>query len=266
MKSIKKRKFLTRAFCIQIAALLLLGTGALKVAAEDSDHQFAGYVSNEESRFVGYVWGFIKEFKNEVISGQRWRNTQYYWGQCRFLGRDHLNFVDSVDIAYIAGHGSASYIVMGSGEGCRLNNKAWGSYSTPNRRGDLEYIVFHSCKVLQMDSNWRQRWRHYESTKNQKRPFSGLHIAMGFRTNHYNGAGAGRWAADEFAENLEDGYSVRYSWYEAAEDARWLAGWRSNKPAAFYIRPHRNERVWQHNSRDYKYGDSQYLLDAYYMK
>lgn len=244
-------------FCL--LTLLTISAMIISVWAEDTDHQFVGYVSNEESRFVGYVWGFIDEFDNT------WTNTQYYWGQARFLGSDHLYFADSADLAYIAGHGSASYIAMSSGEGCNLTNVELGSYSTPEGTGDLEYIVFHSCSVLQMDSNWRSRWRHYYSTRNQKRPFSGLHMAMGFRTSHYNGWGAGRWAADEFAENLEDGYSVRYAWYEAAEDARFLAGYKDNKPAIFYIRPHKYETISGHNSQDYKYGDANYLLDAYYM-
>lgn len=229
---------------------------------EDSDNQFAGYVSDEEGRFVDYVWGFVDEFKNT------WTKSQYYWGECRFLGSGHLSYADAVDLVYIAGHGSPSYIVMSSGEDCGLTSKAWGSFSSDNRRGDLEYIVFHSCNVLKMNSGWRSRWRHYYSTRNQKRPFSGLHLAMGFRTKHRNGAGAGWWAADEFAENLEDGYSVRYAWYEAAEDARFLILWypNRNKPAVFYIRPHRYEKISGHNSLDYKYGDPEYLLDAYYMQ
>lgn len=227
---------------------------------EDSDNQFAGYVSDEEDRFVGYVWGFVDEFQNT------WQKAQYYWGACRMLGSQHLSYADSVDLVYTAGHGNASLIVLkGSEGGCDLSRMAWGSYSSPDRRGDLEYIVFHSCSVLKMDSNWRGRWRHYSSTKNEKRPFSGLHIAMGFRTTHYNGLGAGRKAADLFAENLEDGLSVRKAWYNAARDARWLAGWKDNKPAIFYIRPHKDEKISQHNSKDYHYGDPEYLLDAYYM-
>jgi len=247
-----------KLWLLWLAAVTLIVLFAAAAAAEDSDHQFVGYVSNEEDRFVDYVWGFLDEYKNT------WTNTQYYWGECRFLGTDRLSFVDSADLAYIAGHGNASYIVMSEGQGCSLSDKAWGRYASADQNGDLEYIVFHSCKVLQMDSNWRSRWRAYSA--GQKRPFSGLHVAMGFRTNHYNGAGAGWWAADEFAENLEDGYSVRYAWYEAAEDARWLAGWKGNKPAIFYIRPHKDEKASQHNSTDYKFGDSNYLLDAYYME
>lgn len=232
---------------------------------EDFDHQFVGYVSNEEDRFVDYVGGFRDEFKGT------WTNTQYYWGEVRFLEADHMTFADSADLAYIAGHGSPSKIAMSSGQKCWLPNTALGSYSTLSHRGDLEYIVFHSCSVLSLADRdgvpWRERWAHTSATKDQPRPFSGLHVAMGFRTTHHNGADAGWWAADEFAENLEEGcYSVRKSWYEAAEDARWLAAWTDNKPAIFYLRPHKYEKASQHNSTDYKYGDPDYLLDAYYMK
>jgi hypothetical protein len=226
---------------------------------EDNDNQFVGYVSNEEDRFTGYVWGFVDEFKNT------WTNTQYYWGECRFLQNDHKSFADSADLAYVAGHGSPSYIVMGTGQECDLTKCAWGSYSSADRTGDLEYIVFHSCQVLSLDGDWRGRWMHTAATQTQKRPFSGLHVAMGYRTNHINGLGAGRWTADEFAENLEDGYSVRYAWLEAVEDARWLAGWQENMGAVFFLKPHKDETISQHNSWDYKYGDPEYILDAYYM-
>lgn len=58
---------------------------------------------------------------------------------------------------------------------------------------------------------------------------------------------------------------MRYAWYEAVEDYRWRAGYKGNKPAIFYLRPHKNETKSGHNSLDYKYGDPEYLLDAYYM-
>ena len=244
----------------------LTGTLPVYVAGkEDTDHQFVGYVSNVEDRFKGYVCGFRDEFKGT------WTNTQYYWGEVRFLEADHLTFADSADLAYIAGHGSPSKIEMSSGQKCWLPNAALGSYSDLSHKGDLEYIVFHSCSVLSLADRdgvpWRERWAHTAATRDQPRPFSGLHVAMGFRTTHHNGADAGWWAADEFAENLEEGcYSVRYSWYEAAEDARWLAAWTDNKPAIFYLRPHKYEKASQHNSTDYQYGDPDYLLDAYYMK
>ena len=248
-----------------------------EISFEDSDKEFVGYVSDEESRFKGYVSSFKNEF------GSTWPCRHYLWGKSHFLGNQHLSYADSADLAYIAGHGSPSRIIMSKDQDCVLENCAWGSYSSSSRKGDLEYIVFHSCSVLKMNSewsdawrsysptenpnpDWRDRWRHFSWTKHRKRPFSGLHMAMGFRTKHKNGSGAGRWAADEFAENLKDGYPVRYAWYEAAEDARFLTGWKENKAAVFYIRPHKDENIHDCNSRDYRYGDPEYLLDVYYMK
>jgi hypothetical protein len=243
-------------------ALLVLfaAVAAISVAiAEDTDHQFVGYVSDQEDRFVDYVWSFIDEFDNT------WTNTQYYWGRCYML--QNMSYANSADLAYLAGHGSPSSITLKGSEGsCYLPNYAWGRYTDSSRAGDLEYIVFQSCKVLAMNSDWRSRWRHYSSTQSQPRPFSGLHVAMGLHTNHVNALGSGPMVADEFAENLEDGFSVRYAWYEAVEDYRYLNLWEDNKPAVFYIRPHENETISQHNSTDYHYGDSSYLLDAYYME
>ena len=256
---------------------------------EDTDAEFVVYISDEEGRFVDYANGFIDEFKDT------WKKSQYYWGECRALGHDHLNFVDSADLAFLVGHGIPSVMYLnpsepdsctyapnccdfenkawGSGNYptprcCDFENKAWGSYSSADRTGDLEYIVFMSCNVLKMDSpkNWRGRWRHgYEAfTHGLARPFSGLHMALGYRTKHVGSSILGRWEADEFAENLKDGLPVRHAWYEAVDDYRhWVPNDR-NQPAIFYIRPHKNETLDEHDSRDYKYGHPDYLLDAMY--
>ncbi len=157
-------------------------------------------------------------------------------------------------------------ITINSGQRCDLQQMAWGSYSSKDRKGDLEYIVFHSCSTLAMDSNWRTRWVHNASNKNSERPFSGLHMAMGFRTKHWHSGMTGDWTADEFAENLEDGYTVRYAWYEAVDDYRWTVPGKPNKPAIFYLKPHKNEILSGHTRKDYHYGDPEYILDAYYME
>lgn len=224
---------------------------------EDVDDQFAVYVSNEEDRFLDYVSAFISEFDNT------WDRTQYYWGHCYQLGSHHIYYADDVDLVYTAGHGLPSEITLNDTEGrCGLSNYAWGSFSSSYGTGDLEYIVFHSCQVLKNDTNWRSRWKMSSSTDDK--PFSGLHVAMGYRTNHYNGSvGAGPAAADDFAENLEDGYSVKYAWYKAAVDNRSHTS--GNKPCIFYVRPHKYETISQHNSIDYRYGDPEYLIDAYYL-
>lgn len=231
------------------------------LSMEKNDKTFVVYTSDEEGRFASYANGFKDEFKDT------WKLTQDDRGKCSALGHDHMNGADSADLAFLVGHGSPSSITLNSGEdGCWLPGKAWGSYSSSDRTGDLEYIVFMSCKVLSVDidGKWRGRWRRYTSDIHGKRPFSGLHMALGFKTNHNGTAVSGYWEADEFAENLKDGLPVRLAWYMAVDDYRWMQSSQVNQVAVFYIRPHRDETIDEHDGRDYKYGDPEYLLDAYY--
>ena len=224
---------------------------------EDVDAQYSGYVSDQETRFVSYVWGFLSHYSNSP-----WVQSQYYWGHCYQIGSSHLSYADAADLAYLAGHGSASSITLHDGEGsCDLSTMGWGSYSSAGRTGDLEYIVFHSCSVLSTDALWRSRWKMQSST--DVKPFSGLHVAMGYRTSHYNGDDAGPACAEDFADNLEDGLSVRYAWYKAAADNR--SHTTENKPSIFYVASLYSETIDHFNSMDYRYGDSEYLINAYYM-
>jgi hypothetical protein len=254
-----------------LAAML----AAMPAMAEDTDRQYGGYVSNEETRFQGYVWDFLEELGTDCNNwfnscsdlqdswiNESYTRSQYFWGTCAMLVGSNNSYVDSVDLAYVAGHGSPSSINM-SGTSCNLANTSWGD-------NDLETIVFHSCKVLQMDSAWRSRWRSASAT--DVRPFGGLHHALGFRTNHNNGLGAGAWTSDEFAENLEDGYNVRVGWYNAVEAGYWLSPYSvfvegDNKQAIFYIRKNGSETMSQlanGGAGDVRYGSSEYILDAYY--
>ena len=249
---------------------------ATPARAEDADYQYGGYVSNEETRFQGYVWDFLDELGNDCTAWldactdlqDSWINdsysrSQYYWGSCDQLVGYNNSYVDSVDLAYVAGHGSPSSISMNN-TSCNLQNASYGD-------GDLETIVFHSCKVLQMDTAWRSRWR--VGAVGEVRPFNGLHHALGFRTNHNNGAGAGAWTSDEFAENLEDGYNMKTGWYDAVEAGYWLSPYSvyiegDNKQAIFYVRKNGGETMSQLSATggagDVRFGSSEYILDAYY--
>jgi len=255
---------------------LLITLAATPALAEDSDYQYGGYVSNEETRFQGYVCDFLDELGNDCTAlfnacsdlQDSWINdsysrAQYYWGSCAQLVGSNNSYVDSVDLAYVAGHGSPSSMSM-AGTSCNIANASYGD-------GDLETIVFHSCKVLQMDSAWRSRWK--SAAVGEVRPFNGLHQALGFRTNHNNGAGAGAWTSDEFAEDLEDGYTVKTAWYDAVEAGYWLSPYAvfvegDNKQAIFYIRKNGNETITQlHDTGgagDVRFGSSEYLLEGYY--
>ncbi|MFQ5821372.1 MAG: FG-GAP-like repeat-containing protein [Candidatus Heimdallarchaeota archaeon] len=220
---------------------------------EDQDSQFVGYASNEEERFWDNVWDFKDEFENT------WPCTQYYWGERRFLQENHLKFVDSADLAYVSGHGSSSYIALSKGEGCGLTNSSWGSWSSNSRKGDLEYIAFESCSVLSLSGNWWERWR---STPNKKGPFSGLHLACGFTNKHKESPVFE--LSDEFAENLEDGFCVRWAWLEATDDEDDWVWFHNNIGCVIYLKPHKYETIWGHKAKDRWYHDSDYKIYAEY--
>lgn len=220
---------------------------------EDNDAEFVGYVSNEEGRFVG----FVTDFKDQFASS--WPCSQYLWGERRFMQEDHLYHVDSADLAYVAGHGSAAYMAMSSGQDCDLTQCAWGSWSSKSRKGDLEYIAFHSCSVLSLNGDWRARWA---STPNRRRPFAGLHVACGFKDIHRGSPTFD--LGEEFAENLQDGYSVRWAWLEATDDENDQVWGHDNLGCVIYVNPHKDETASGRGSRDRWYHDSDYVLNASY--
>ena len=217
---------------------------------ENTSARFGGYPSNEEDRFPGYVAGFISEFEDT------WYCSQKYWGKCFMLGSSHLQYVDNVDLAFLGGHGSPSSITLCDGA-CDLRNLAWGSWSSNSRRGDLEYIAFESCKVTRLNSGWKNRWI---SGPFNRGPFSGLHVACGFHNNHqYSPLFS---LGDEFAENLEDNFSVRWAWLEATDDEDdWIVD-HTNLGSAIYVRPHKHEKIGGYRNRDRWYHDSDYRLQA----
>jgi len=216
---------------------------------EGGDHTFVGYYSEQEDWFANAVFEFKDEFEST------WPCDHHYYGQHRFMHEDHLEFVDSADLAYVAGHGNISFIRMSSGEDCDLTECAWGSWSSNSRRGDLEYIAFDSCRVLALRGDCWGRWM---CTPNQRRPFAGLHVACGFRNEHQDSPVFS--LGEEFAEKLEDGYSVRWAWLEAADNEdKWV--WEHhNMGCVLYLEPHEHERYWEHNERDRWWHDSDYEL------
>ena len=217
---------------------------------ENTSKYFGAYTSDEEDRFPGYCSGFISEFD------EGWHNSQYYWGECAMLGSQHLRYVDNVDIAFLAGHGSPSSITLCDGA-CGLTNLALGSWSSHSRRGDLEYIAFESCKVTRLNNGWGARWR---SGPFKKGMFSGLHVACGFHNNHqYTPCFS---LGDEFAENLEDNFSVRWAWMEATDDEDDYIVGHTNYGSTIYVRPHKYEKIGGYRNRDRWYHDSDYKLQA----
>ncbi len=220
---------------------------------EDASAWCGGYPSDEDDHFAENVYDFLDEFVDT------WPYAQYYWGYPHMLAENHLNFVDAVDLAYVSGHGNVSRVTLCNGQKCHLTQCSWGSWSSNSRRGDLEYIAFQSCKVTNLDGAWWDRWI---STPNKKGPFSGLHVACGFHNNHW--VSPVYSFSDEFAENLEEHFSVRWAWLEAADDENDYVWGHDNIGNVIYLTPYTYERYYEHGSYDRWYHDSDYKMEAQY--
>ena len=119
-------------------------------------------------------------------------------------GDDNI-WVDTVDIAFFSGHGSANGPMFGvanhdDGE-ARPNEIKWGN-------NDLEWIAFDACEILEYSgagiSDVWTRW---------KPAFNGLHYILGFRTTTSDEKNRGKY----FALFLNWGYKVRDAWIKACQ-------------------------------------------------
>ncbi len=107
---------------------------------------------------------------------------------------------------------------------------------------------------------WGYYWFHSDGTKAEKRPFTGLHMALGFRTNFRTNYD---WTDNDssdffetFAENLDDGMKIRDAWHEAAEEDLDFDD-NTNLTSVFYLLPYANDTI-QSNRDHYIFGNAQY--------
>ena len=249
-----------------ILATFLVGSASVGWAAKP----YAQYPSTAEKRYLDYSAGL----HNELNGWGGWRRAEYYWSK-KFLLESPTRFINNNILIHLSGHGSPHKYQASDGTVNLGGGKcAWG------RTNKTAFVAFQSCKVTKLETNWRQYWKAYSWANRYKRPFAGLHAVLGFRTNHTNvtpnfliGMKSGEWLADEFGENLKSRYSVRRAWYKAAESSRsafWYMPSSKNKPSIFYIRKHKHEDIQDasvtRSSSFVRYGNSGYLVDAYYMR
>src|ERR1051325_6015415 len=93
-------------FRFKLAVLLLSLWAAPNVLA--ADREIGGYVDKAEDRFVRNVWNFIKNFQGfNTIGSHRYKEVQYFYAAPFEFKSNHQDYVDKMDVAYVAAHGSA---------------------------------------------------------------------------------------------------------------------------------------------------------------
>jgi hypothetical protein len=230
---------------------------------EDDDQNYAVYVTQglDESHrddALDMANAFMDEFDSYSRSQFLWAEPSLYTSHCD-------RYANSADLIISIGHGSAH--VFGTGDGnVDLSETGYGNFRPCGGHGDAEYLVFAACSVLSMaDSDghaWHYFWKNQRSTKSELRPFSGLHMVMGFRTNFATSGRDGDHLFEEFAANLDSGDRVVDAWQEAVGDELDFDD-GDNRGAVFYLSEYVDDTI--HSAKDdYIYGNSKYSLSMDY--
>jgi len=201
-----KSQNISRGMCA-----LLLGA-SICTTTHAADREIGGYVDKAESRFVRNVWNFVKNFQSwQNIGSYSYKETQYYWAEPYMFDSLHQNYVDKMDVAYVAGHGNGYYIQTNQSLGQGVDLRYVQPYGDLANNGDLEFMIIESCYTVSTapeHSNW---WSPYADM------FGGLHQLVGFHTlsNSDNGI------PNNYANKLKANGGVWQSWFAAVNEERY---------------------------------------------
>lgn len=240
---------------------------------EDSDKNYVTYIADEnDSKRNDIRSGQANAFQDEFDA---YSETQYFWAEPRFFTTDANSFVNSADMAFFLGHGNHHQYRAGptGSDWVNFTNTEFGNFIPCGGAGDCEILVSGACQLLSLNNDgghaWRYFWRHENSSKLDKRAFTGLHMICGFRTNHhYTYWWWGRWKSSSegffksFAKRLDNGNKIRDAWLDAAGDKLDFDD-GNNRAAVFYLKPYENDAINTLRD-DYIFGNPNYQLWAEY--
>lgn len=195
-----------------IKGLCLAGLACASLNSFAADREIGGYVDKAEDRFVRNVWNFVKNFQSwQTVGSHRYLNTQYYYNQPYMMTTSHQNYVDKMDLAYIAGHGSAYYIQTNKSLSQGVDLRTVPAYGDLATGGDLEFMIIESCNTvatLPEVANWSSPYSAM---------FRGLHQLVGFHTlsNSDNGI------PNNYAHKLKANGGIWQSWFAAVNEERY---------------------------------------------
>lgn len=206
-----KNSTLRRWQLLPVLFSLLLSSG-ISMAA---DREIGGYVDRAEDRFVRNVWNFIKNFQGwQNIGSHRYQEVQYYWAEPFEFNTSHQYFVDKMDLAYVAAHGSAYYVQTNQSTSTGVDLRDCPAYGDLATGGDLEFMIIESCSTVASAPEVADWWTPWTSI------FQGLHQLAGFRTLSYSDNGI----PNRYANKLKANGGVWQSWFSAVDGERTYSG------------------------------------------
>jgi hypothetical protein len=185
-------------------------------AMQSADREIGGYVDRAEDRFVRNVWNFIKNFQGwQTIGANRWQEVQYYWAEPFEFDDNHLDFVDKMDLSYVAAHGAAYLVQTNQSTGTNVDLRDCPGYGDlANGSGDLEFLIIESCSTVASAPEAADWWTPWSTL------FHGLHQLAGFRTLSYSDNGI----PNRYANKLKANGGVWQSWFSAVDGERTFYG------------------------------------------
>ena len=229
---------------------------------EDSDRTYSIYVAHDNDDMLEDAWveaasEFINTFSAYPLSKYEWA----YPG--------HFNDPNAPDMIIAFGHGNHHTYAYGPGGGVDLSTTAFGNFAFCNQYADLEYIIFFfSCYVLSMDDSgghpFHWYWLNTNDNRLSRRPFMGLHQALGFRTLSvitFSCFGVCSDDADDFfytfSEYLDNHSAIRSAWFWTIEEELDMDD-GNNRGAVLFNANYEHDTVYTAEKDDYIHGAAQY--------
>lgn len=203
----------------RLLPLLALAGLSLVQTVHAGDREIGGYVDRAEDRFVRNVWNFVKNFQGwKTIGSHRYQEVQYFWAEPFEFNGSHLSYVDKMDLAYVAGHGSGYYIQTNKSTSTGVDLRYSPGYGTLAQNGDLEFLIIESCNTVVSAPEVSDWWTPWTSI------FQGLHQLVGFRTlsNSDNGI------PNRYANKLKANGRVWQSWFDSVNEERAFASFSNS--------------------------------------
>jgi len=178
-------------------SLAIAGTALTSTATAQVEKKEGGYAGTYNEGHDTVVYNFLRHFNFD----------QYYWSKDFCWESHNDSFVDDMDIAIFAGHGSNWHFVGTDNKGVDLryvSNGADDGYGDDN----CEFVAFQSCGVVPSpldSSQWAYNWTRSSGA------FEGLHQAMGFRNSSYQSTDQD--VTNVFGVFTRFGYGVWQSWF-----------------------------------------------------
>ena len=253
-----------------------------KVERKNPERKYALYLAPDWDIRGSNMFAYSADKFEQTFSSAELVHRDSDWDDFYFH-RDGLgpNKANSVDLLILFGHGSPHwYRYDNTFDDPHSMSVFWMRFGGlahcgSDAIGELEYIVFISCSTLSIDDyeievadpvthemqipSVFDVWFGY----NLERPFSGLHMALGFRnivagTQVFGAFSQMESLCEGFARRMDDRYAVREAWFDAVGEAFSPVRGGLNMPAVIYLKAYENNPI--HFTRDdYIFGNSEYI-------